>query len=189
MSRLSALVFTLFLVVSPLFSAEHDDKPEKDMTAFLWANFIILAGGAGYIATKKGGPYFASRSQDIRQGMADAEKVTADSQARVAEVNARIANLQTEIQSMRVDILQEQAQEHERIQRETTSEMQRIQTHVEYEIEAAGKAARVELRRHTAQLSLELAERKLRARMSPQVQDALTRSFVEDLRHTGQPTA
>ncbi|MDQ6698648.1 MAG: ATP synthase F0 subunit B [Acidobacteriota bacterium] len=180
------VLFALILVIGPLRAAEHESKPEKDMTPWLWANFFILAGGAGYLAAKKGGPYFASRSQDIRQGMADAEKVTADSQARVAAVNSKIANLQTEIESIRVSILQEQKQEHERIQRETAAEMQRIQTHAEYEMEAAGKAARLELRRHAAQLALELAERKLRARMTPQMQDVLTRSFVEGLKQRGQ---
>ena len=186
MSRLGALLFALILVLAPLRAAEHEDKPEKDMTPWLWANFVILAGGAGYLAAKKGGPYFASRSQDIRKGMADAEKLTADSQARVAAVNAKIANLQTEIESIRVGIRQEQKQEHERIQRETTAEMHRIQTHVEYEMEAAGKAARLALRRHAAQLALELAEQKLRARMTPRMQDILTRSFVEELQHPGQ---
>ena len=185
MSALGALLFALILVLTPLCAAEHDDKPEKDMTPWLWANFVILAGGAGYLAAKKGGPYFASRSQDIRKGMADAEKLTADSQARVAAVNAKIANLQTEIESIRVGIRQEQKQEHERLERETSAEMQRIRTHVQYEMEAAGKAARLALRQHAAQLALELAEQKLRARMTPQMQDVLTRSFVEGLQNQG----
>lgn len=189
MKRLSAFLFALFLVLTPLRAAEHQDKPEKDMTPWLWANFLILAGGVGYLAAKKGGPYFESRSQDIRKGMADAEKLKADSDARVAAVNAKIANLHGEIESMRTNIRQEQAQEHERIERETAFELQRIQTHVQAEIEAAGKAARLELRRHAGQLAVELAERKLRARMNPQLQDALTQAFVEGLRLQGQRQA
>ena len=152
------------------------------MTPWLWANFLILAGGAGYLASKKGGPYFASRSAEIRKSIAESEKAKAEAEARAAAVNAKLANLEADIAAIRTTVREEQAHESERIQRETVAELARIQAHGEQEIEAAGKLARLDLRREAAKLALDLAEQKLRQRMNPQAQEALTRAFVEDLR-------
>lgn len=186
MRYFATITFALALAVSPLRAAQ--EQPEKDMTPWLWANFLLLAGGAGYLAAKKGGPFFNSRSEDIRKGIAESEKLKFEADARVSAVNAKLANLESEIASIRATIREEQAHENERIQRETATELERIQKRGEQEIEAAGKLARLDLRRHAAQLSLELAEQKLRHRMSPEMQDSLTRSFVNDLRETAGQT-
>ncbi|MGI8988352.1 MAG: hypothetical protein ACR2I2_02065 [Bryobacteraceae bacterium] len=181
MKYFATIVFSLALALTPLRAAETEEKPEKDMTVWLWVNFLILAGGIGYLAAKKGGPYFNSRSEDIREGIAESEKLKSEADARVAAVNAKLANLDGEIASIRSSIREEQAQEGERIQRETASELARIQERGEREIEAAGKTARLELRRYAAQLSLELAGQKLRHRMNPDLQDSLAAAFIQDL--------
>ena len=49
-------------------------------------------------------------------------------------------------------------------------------------MEAAGKAARLELQAHAAKLALDLAEKKLRAGMTGEAQERFTRGFVESLR-------
>jgi F0F1-type ATP synthase membrane subunit b/b' len=72
--------------------------------------------------------------------------------------------------------------EIERLAQHTAAEIAKIQAHAEQEIASAGKAARTELKRYSAQLAVELAEQKIRARMTPQTQDALVRGFVRDLK-------
>jgi F0F1-type ATP synthase membrane subunit b/b' len=61
--------------------------------------------------------------------------------------------------------------------------MAKIQTRAVEEIAAAGKAARLDLRRYSAGLALGLAETKIAARLSPQVQDSLVNGFVAHLSH------
>jgi F0F1-type ATP synthase membrane subunit b/b' len=61
------------------------------------------------------------------------------------------------------------------------AEMAKIQEHGGREIAAAGKAARLELKRYAAELALALAEQKVRTRMNPETQDALVRGFVQGL--------
>jgi len=51
--------------------------------------------------------------------------------------------------------------------------MVRIQEHAASEIEAAGKAARLQLKRYAAQLAIDLAEQKIRSQITPEVQTAL----------------
>ena len=53
------------------------------------------------------------------------------------------------------------------------------------EIESAGKQARLEVQRAAAMLAIELAETKVRARMSPEIQAALAAGFPQDLPRNG----
>ena len=58
------------------------------------------------------------------------------------------------------------------------ADLAKIQLHAEQEIAAAGKQARLELKRYAAELALQLAEKKIAARMTPPAQEALVNSFV-----------
>lgn len=143
-----------------------------------WANFALLAGGLGYITKKNVGPYFAQRSQAIRKGMIEAEAVRAEADAKIADVDRRLANLKSEIEALKRNAQQEADAEAQRVRREADAEMAKIQTHLADEIASASKAARLELRRYAAELALSLAEQKIAARMTPQVQDRLVGTFV-----------
>jgi F-type H+-transporting ATPase subunit b len=148
-----------------------------------WANFAMLAAGLGYLVVKKGGPWFAARSLAIRKGIAEAEEIRAEAEARAADVDRRLAGLGTEIEALRSRARQEQAAEAERIRQQTAADLTRIQEHATREIDAAGKTARVELKRYAAQLAVDLAEQKIRRQMTPVVQSALVENFVRDLDH------
>ncbi len=148
-----------------------------------WLNFLMLAGGLGYVIKKNVGPYFAQRSKQIRQGIAEAEDVRADAEARIAEVEGRLANLQPEIEALRREALQEQEAEAARVRHEAAAELAKIQARLGEEIAAAGKTARLELRRYSAELALKLAEQKIAAQMSAGIEDRLVASFIEHLSH------
>ena len=148
-----------------------------------WANFAILVGVLGYVISKKGGPWFASRSQSIRQGIADAEDIRAKAEASAAEVDRRLASLDTEIEKLRANARQEQAAEAERIRAQSAADLSRIREHATREIESTSKGARLELKRYAAQLAVDLAEQKIRRQMTPQLQSTLVENFARDLEH------
>jgi F-type H+-transporting ATPase subunit b len=150
-----------------------------------WANFLLLAGGLGYVIKKNAGPYFAKRSLEIRKGMADAEAARAASDAKVAEVDRRLASLQTEIEALRRNAQQEAEADAERVRHEAAAEMAKIQVHLTEEIAAASKSATLDLRRYSAELALGLAEQKIAARLSPEAQDRLVGTFVTAMAHAG----
>lgn len=149
----------------------------------LWQvlNFLILAGVIGWMVVKFGGPALRTRSSEIREGLAAGERAKAEADARAAEVQAKLANLEKEIASLRTGAREERDREAERIRRETQAEIARIQTQTQQEIESAGKIARLEVQRFAASLAIDLAEQKVRARMSPDTQSALIEAFVSDL--------
>lgn len=146
-----------------------------------WPNFILLAGLLGYLIRKHGTPMLEARSRMIREGLEAGEKAQAEAEARVAAVQARIANLDKEIAELRAAAQEGMEREAERIRREADAELSRIEQHTANEIVAIGKQTRLELRHYAAQLAMDLAERKIRARMSPGVQDTLLGNFAGDI--------
>lgn len=148
-----------------------------------WANFLLLAGGLGYVIKKNAGPYFAQRSLEIRKGMVEAEAARAESDAKVAEVDRRLANLQAEIEQLRKGAQQEAEAAAEQVRSEGAAEMAKIQARVTEEIASASKSARLDLRRYSADQALHLAEQKIEARLSPETEDRLIRTFVATMAH------
>jgi F-type H+-transporting ATPase subunit b len=170
----------LLLAFAPFcFAAEA--AAETDMTGWKWANFAILAAGIGYLLVKQAGPYFASRSIEIRKGIEEARRLQAEAEARSAAMEAKLAALGAEVEAMRKSAREEAAREGERIRQEAEREIAKIQANADLEISSALKAAQGELKGYSAQLAIDLARQKVRERMTPADQEALVRSFVADL--------
>jgi F-type H+-transporting ATPase subunit b len=124
---------------------------------------------------------FAARSKHIRKELDEAAEAKAAADARAAEVERRLSNLEAEIAALRVEAQKESQSESHRMEQHTAAEIAKIQAHAEQEIAAAGKAARMELKHHAAELAIALAEQKLRSRMTAETQDSLVKGFVRDL--------
>lgn len=186
MKKLAALVLAAGLCAAPLFAQEEKKEenkggPAEPAIGWVWANFVLLAGLLGYIAVKQGGPYFNSRAAQIRKGIDEAEKIKSDSNAKIAAINSKLGRLDAEIVSLREAAATERRAAEQRIKDETQREIERIRTHAEAEIETAGKAERMALQRYVAQMALQLAETKVRARLNPNTEDALVRAFIHGL--------
>jgi F-type H+-transporting ATPase subunit b len=152
-----------------------------------WANFLILAGGLGYLIRKHGGPFLADRSRKIREDIVQAEEVRQDAERRAAEVDRRLAGLESEIAALRAESQKEAEAEKQRIEQQTPLEIAKVLTHAQQEIAAAGKTAQTELKKYAAELAIGLAEQKLRARMTPATEEALVRGFVRDVDSLSPP--
>jgi F-type H+-transporting ATPase subunit b len=153
-----------------------------------WPNVILLAGLLGWLIKKHGAPLLAVRSEEIRQGLEAGEKAKADAEARAAGVQKKIANLDQEISALREASRADLERETERIRRDGESEMRRIEQHTAGEMVSIGKQAQMELRQYAAKLALDLAEQKIRGRMSPEIQSTLLANFSGDLsRRAAEP--
>lgn len=188
MKRRALLLFACgFAAIAPAFA--QPEAPPKESVGFAErhevglkvVNFAILAIGLGYLIRKNAGPFFDARSRKIRKAMIEAADARKEAEARIMAVESRLANLGVEIAALREESQKEATAEHEQVARLTDAEVAKIRTHAEQEIAAAGKAARMELRRYTARLAVDLAEAKIRTRMTPAAQNALVEGFVTDL--------
>jgi F-type H+-transporting ATPase subunit b len=166
--------------------AEQTQSGPKEIS-IIWTvlNFLLLGGGLTWLASKYGAPMLMARSKDITEGLAAGEKAKAEADKRAADVQAKLANLEKEIAGMREEAKTERDREVERIRRDGAAEVARMRAQAEFEIESAGKRARVEVQRAAVQLAIELAETKVRSRMSPEVQASLVQGFVTDLSRNG----
>jgi len=189
-----ALALGLTFSASPVRAQEHEGGEkkagvekeegfaEKHELELKWANFLILAGLLGYFVGKNAGPFFAARSAGIRKDMEDSLRQRQEAEARAADVDRRLANLEQDIAALRAQSEAEGQAETERIAKLTEAEIAKIHARAEQEIASAGKAARMALRRYSAELAMGLAEQKVRARMTPATEDALVQGFVSNLK-------
>ncbi len=162
--------------------AETGPKNEKEPSiVWKWANFVLLAGGLGYLISKKAPPFFEARSQHITRDIAEAQKLHAEAEAKAAEIDRKLAHLDADIAALHTESQAEVAAETERQRQRTTSEIAKIHEHALHEIEAAGKAARADLKRYATGLAIQLAETRIRGRMTAETQDSLVRGFISDL--------
>jgi F-type H+-transporting ATPase subunit b len=162
-------------------SKSSSEAGNGNLQVWKWANFVVLAGALGYLVGKNAGPFFAARGRGIRDDMAEAGGLLQAAEARAAEVERRLAGLEADLAALREESAKEAEAEAQRAALQNEAEIAKIQAQAEREIESAGKAARLELQRFCAALAVELAEGKLRGRMTPASQEALVAGFARDL--------
>jgi len=186
------LAIVLTLAVMPVLApaqepekkgeAHETHESDGSLTIWKWVNFAILAGGLGYMIGKNAGPYFTGRSAAIRKDIEESMRQQKEAEARVAEVERRLATLESEIAAIRDESEQEINTGAERLASQSAEEIAKIRTHASQEIASAGKQARFELKRYSAELAMGLAEQRVRTRMTDATQDALVDGFVSDLK-------
>jgi F-type H+-transporting ATPase subunit b len=152
----------------------------EDLT-LTWINFAILVGVGGYFLAKSLPPFFRSRTSEIQKGILEAQQIKREAEARMREVEAKLAALGAEIEKFRSEAHAEMEQEGARIRQETARQIQKLGEQAEREIETAGKLARRQLQAYAAQLSLDLAEERVREKLTPPVENGLIEDFVADL--------
>jgi F-type H+-transporting ATPase subunit b len=171
-----------------LNAAEEGGKAaEGAPSQLLWkfANFAILAGLLGYWIYKKAGTFFRSRTEAIRKDIEEAGRLRQEAEERAAGIERRIENLQAEIESLRAGARAETVAENERLRLETEAGFEKLRRQAEQEIASAAKAARHEVQAHAAEIAVDLAAGKLRARMTPAMDEALAGAFLDGLEKTG----
>jgi F-type H+-transporting ATPase subunit b len=152
-----------------------------------WVNFAILAAGLGYLIGKQAPAYFQGRREQIQQALTEADREIKDAKARAASIEARLAGIEHEVENLRSTARAEMSAEGERIRHETERRVKRIQDQSAQEIALLTRAARNELRNYSAGLALDLAEQRIRSRMTADAQNGLVDGFVQDLGRRARP--
>ncbi len=181
------LAFASYAVPQDAAAQKQDAEQGDTWIWWKWANFVILAGGLGYLIRKHVPPMFQKQSGEIQSGLRDAAKVAEDAKAYAAGIEARLKNLQSEIESLRVSARSDMTAESERIRRETEHHIERIREQTLQQIELMTRAAKDDLRKYAAELAIGLAEERIRFRMNPETQDRLVNGFVHELHERTTP--
>ncbi|MBI4461082.1 MAG: ATP synthase F0 subunit B [Acidobacteria bacterium] len=169
---------------------EHDDQQEHGAAeehgilgeVAHWFNFVLIVGGIGYLGKKFAAPFFAQRSQAIREEMERSASAMAEASQRLSEIEDKLRRLDEEIQGLRRASLEEAAADRARLAEGTKAEAAKIVSAAEQEIAAAAKAARRELKIYTADLAVDLAQKRIQESITPAAEKRILHSFMEDLR-------
>ena len=163
------------------FAQESGAAEPDPMLKWKWINFAILVGVLGYLIGKKAPAFFAGRSADIQRDIREATRQRDEAEQRAAEMERRMATLGDEIEQLRRGAKEQMANESERIRQETAQHIARVQHSAEQDISAAAKHATQELKAYSASLAIDLAEQRIRARMTGDTQNNLVDRFVGGL--------
>ena len=148
---------------------------------FKWINFVILAVVLAWLFKKVLPPIFRRRADIIGEAIAKATAVKAEAERQLKEAAAKLTRLEQEVAEFRLAAQKEALAELERLRKLTQMDVERIGHAAKAEMEAAERAARVELKILAAKLAVDGAESLVAKRMTPAVEDALISNFVRSL--------
>ncbi|MDX6576816.1 MAG: F-type H+-transporting ATPase subunit b [Blastocatellia bacterium] len=180
------MFLSLIITNALLAFAGAEDAPWWNYPGFeLWKflNLAIFVIVLVYVLTRKAklGETFRARRESIKLELARAQQERDAALAKLKEVEDRLARLDTEVATIKEQSLREVAEERERIAHSTETEITKLSEQATREIESAGKAAKKELRRYTAEQSVRLAEAIVRREMKPEDDARLIANNIEEL--------
>lgn len=152
----------------------------------LWKfiNLFVFIVCALYLDRRFGRPIreaLRSRGEGIKRELLRAREERDQALAKLAEVESRFANLDVEVARIKEKARAEAEAEKQRIATATQEEIAKTREQAKREIEAAGKAARQELRRFAAAESVRIAEELLEREIKPEDDVRLTSLNVQEL--------
>ena len=177
----SVLVVFLCGGLNALAAEEGTATAERASEIFKWINFGIVAGLILWVFGKKLPPIFRINAEKISSAITSATSAKAAADAQVREAESKLARLQQEIAELRAVAEREGAGEAERIRALAKSDAQKISVAANAEIEAAERAARLELKAIAAKLAVDGAESLLAKQLTPETQESLVSAFVKSL--------
>ena len=175
-----ALVILLFTAAGA-HAAEEGGSTERANEIFKWINFAIVAGLLAWVFLKLTPSFFRKNAETISSAIGKATAAKAEADRRLREAEEKLAKLDQELAQLRATAQGEMAAEAERLRAATENDIQRVGLAEKAEIEAAERAARLELKVTAANLAVDEAETLLTKELTPKVQESLVAAFVNSL--------
>jgi F-type H+-transporting ATPase subunit b len=178
----SAIAILLFTAISGHAAQEGGNAgTERANEIFKWINFAIVAGLIAWVFLKLTPPFFRKDAETISSAISKATAAKAEAERQLREAEEKLAKLEREVAQLRATAQREMAAETERLTAITQSDREKVKLAAKAEIEAAERAARVELKKIAANLAVDGAESLLTAELTPRVQESLVAAFVKSL--------
>ena len=179
----SSLIVLFFCVILSAHAAEEggSSATEHASELFKWINFAIVAAFLIWLFAKYLPPKFRGNAEQISSAITKATAAKEEAERQVREAETKLANLKQEIAALQATAKKEAAEEGERIRALAQSDAKKVGVAAQAEIEAAERAARMELKALAASLAVDGAESLLAKQLTPAAQESLMDSFVKSL--------
>ncbi|MFQ6081894.1 MAG: F0F1 ATP synthase subunit B [Candidatus Aminicenantia bacterium] len=179
--RLSLIIFlTLFLLN---FAAVSSKETGTNWSDFLGKviNFVVLFGLLIFFLLKPLKNYLEKRTKEIRSTITHAEESRKEAEEKFAQLEKRLSHLQQEIEEIRRKGEKEAQKEREKIIFQGKKEVERIKLLTRKEIDRYLKSGLKELKHYAAELSITLAEKEIKNKLTPQDHKFLIDKYIEKL--------
>lgn len=144
-------------------------------------NFLVLAGGLGFLLFKPLRAMLAKQGEKVAAALAEAEGARLDAGRKYEAARGKLADLDREARGLREGAEEEARRERERIARLAAADADRIKRLTAEEVELQRRAALKELRAHAADRLIALAEERLRRSLTDEDQARLIDASIERL--------
>jgi F-type H+-transporting ATPase subunit b len=177
----SLLCAGLFLVLSAQAEEAGSASQQSAENLFKWINFALVAGVIVWLCLKKGPGFFGRRADVISSEIQKSTESKKQADQQLHDAETRLRNLENEVADLRASAQRESAAEANRIRALTATDEQKIAEAGKAEVDAAERAARLELKALAANLAVSGAESLLVKQLTPAAQEALINNFVKTL--------
>ena len=185
--RASLVSFSLFSFAVIARAAEEGTPPAGSTTVdiFKWIHFGIIAIAAYWLFAKVLPPHIRRNADKISAAITKAAAAKAEADRQLKEAATKLTRLEQEIAEFRAQAQKDAAAELERLRGMMKLDIEKVGIAAKSEIEAAERAARVELKALAAKLAVDGAESLVAQQMTPAVQESMISNFVQTLQ--GRP--
>lgn len=176
------LILSLFLVSGLALAEETHGR--SGLSTFLGQvlNFIVLFGGLAYVLRKPVNEYLRRKSEEMALLLQKSEDLKAESLQKLEQTKERLNQLEDEVRRMKEEAEKEALKERERIKFEAHQEAERLRKLAQEEIDSLVRASILELKVYTINLSVALAEQKIKQKLSPELHRKIIHSAIDNLR-------
>ncbi len=181
LSLLVLIVMACLLVPESALAAEGGSKWGAWLTIGKIFNLGIVIFVLVWIARKPLQEFYASRTLAIQEQLVQAKEAREEAEAKLSAIEARMGRLDDELKQIRTSAEQEAQQEYQRLIAEAERDAEKIIDRARQEIDGMMRAASMELKAHVAELSVRLAEEKIRAEITDEDRRRLFGNFVSQL--------
>jgi len=186
-SRARILLFAAGVITATIVLPQAGFAAEEGNKWGIWLdigrafNLLLVAGVLIWIARKPLANFCAGRTQAIREQLAEAQQARKEAEAKLAEMESRMSRLDEELREIKESAEREARDEYQRQLAAAKQDAEKIIARSKQEIEGMTRAAQQELKLHVAELSVQLAEKKIRGEITGSDQERLFARFVSKL--------
>jgi F-type H+-transporting ATPase subunit b len=175
------LVSGLFLALSAQAEEAGSASQQSAENLFKWINFALVAGLIVWLCLKRGPGFFGRRADAISSDIQKSTEAKNQAEQQLRDAETKLESLEKEVADLRASARRESSAEAERIRNLTVTDEQKIAEAGKAEIDAAERAARLELKAFAANLAVNGAESLLQQQLTPAAQEQLINNFVKTL--------
>ncbi len=144
-------------------------------------NLAVVVGLLVWVARKPLANFYASRSESIREQLAEAQRARAEAEAKLAEIEARMSRLDQELAEMKAVAEKDAELEYKRLVEAADEEARKVIGKAKEEIDGITREAYMDLKAHAAELAVSLAEQKIKGQITEEDRRRFFRSFLAGL--------